>query len=115
MLKDCKISGSGVIAGGEYNVVKISGCGGAEGDIVANEISVSGASDFQGLVKTGVLKISGACEFSQAVRFTDGDISDCTGTVTVPGGVWLLFYDGVSSNLINSLKGKKMTRTFEIY
>lgn len=48
------------------------------------------------------------------IVMTDDDIMDCTETVTVPGAVWLLFKGGVSSNLQEHLKGKKLTRSFEL-
>lgn len=49
------------------------------------------------------------------VVMTDSDISDCRETVTVPGAVWLLFIkDQISENLQEHLKGKKLTRSFEL-
>lgn len=34
--------------------------------------------------------------------------------VTVPGGVWMLFKDGVSQKLLKALHGKKLTKMFEL-
>lgn len=48
------------------------------------------------------------------IVMTDSDIRDCTSSVSVPGGVWFLFKGGYSENLVEHLKGKKLTRSFEI-
>ena len=48
------------------------------------------------------------------IVITDSDISDCESYVTIPGGVWLLFYDGISENLIDHLHGKKSTKVFDM-
>ena len=48
------------------------------------------------------------------IVMTDDDIRDCAETVTVPGGVWLLFKGGVSENLKEHLKGKKLTKSFNL-
>ena len=48
------------------------------------------------------------------IVMTDDDIRDCTEVVTVPGGVWLLFKGGVSENLKEHLKGKKLTKSFNL-
>ena len=48
------------------------------------------------------------------IVITDSDISDCDRVVTVPGAVWMLFYEGKSQNLINHLKGKKENRAYLI-
>lgn len=48
------------------------------------------------------------------IIITDNDITDCRDTVTVPGAVWFLFVDGVSENLKSHLKGKRLTKSFEI-
>lgn len=45
---------------------------------------------------------------------TDGDISDCSSTIAVPGAVWLLFKQLISKNLQEHIKGKKLTKTFFI-
>lgn len=51
---------------------------------------------------------------TNVIILTDSDISDCKSYVTVPGGVWLLFYQGRSQNLIEHLKGKALTRIFDM-
>ena len=48
------------------------------------------------------------------IVITDGDISDCRNTITVPGAVWMLFYDSRSQNLIDHLHGKRETKYFDI-
>lgn len=49
------------------------------------------------------------------IVMTDDDIRDCSEVVTVPGAVWLLFVkDQISENLQEHLKGKKLTRSFEL-
>lgn len=48
------------------------------------------------------------------IVITDNDITDCDHVVTVPGAVWMLFYEGRSQNLIDHLKGKKETRYYDI-
>lgn len=48
------------------------------------------------------------------IVITDGDLSNDTLKATVPGAVWMLFYDTRSSGLMNSLHGKKETKYFDI-
>ena len=48
------------------------------------------------------------------IIITDGDLSDTNIPVTVPGAVWMLFYDMRSSGLMNSLHGKRETKYFDI-
>ena len=48
------------------------------------------------------------------IIITDGDIWNCDHVVTVPGAVWMLFYETRSQNLIDHLKGKKETRYYDI-
>lgn len=48
------------------------------------------------------------------IILTDDDISDCRSNVTVPGGVWMLFYGNRSYNLIDHLHGRKLTKYFDI-
>lgn len=51
---------------------------------------------------------------TNVIILTDSDISDCTSYVTIPGGVWMLFYQGRSNNLMEHLKGRKLTKYFDI-
>ena len=48
------------------------------------------------------------------IIITDGDITDCSSVTTVPGAVWILFYESQSQNLIDHIKGKKETRHYLI-
>lgn len=48
------------------------------------------------------------------IVITDSDIDDCRYDVTVPGAVWLLFYDSVSKNLEEHLHGRRITRSYLI-
>ncbi len=48
------------------------------------------------------------------IILTDDDIDDCRTNVTVPGGVWMLFYGGRSKNLMDHLHGRKLTKYFDI-
>lgn len=52
---------------------------------------------------------------TNVIIITDGDIRDCTSSVTVPGAVWMLFFDSQSDNLIDHLHGKKQTKYYMIY
>jgi hypothetical protein len=45
---------------------------------------------------------------------TDGDLSDTSIPVTVPGAVWMIFFDSESDGLIRNLKGKKETKIYDI-
>ena len=51
---------------------------------------------------------------TNVIIITDSDIDDCQSTSVVPGAVWLLFYETVSQNLIDHIRGKKKTKTFLI-
>lgn len=51
---------------------------------------------------------------NNVIIITDGDITDCTSTVTVPGAVWMLFYDSRSNNIIDHIKGKKQNKYYDI-
>ena len=51
---------------------------------------------------------------NNVIIITDGDIGDCTSTVTVPGAVWMLFYDSRSENIISGVKGKKQNKYYDI-
>ena len=42
-LNDISISGSGKIAGGEYDNIRISGSGSMTGDVTANSVHISGS------------------------------------------------------------------------
>lgn len=50
------------------------------------------------------------------IIMTDADFDwrDSLTPVTVPGGVWMLFKGGVSNVLMKALKGKKLTKMFDL-
>lgn len=63
---------------------------------------------------TPILENIKATRPDNVIVITDSDIKDCRETVTVPGAVWFLFVNGVSDNLKDHLKGKKLNKSFEI-
>lgn len=48
------------------------------------------------------------------IIITDGDLSDTSIATTVPGAVWMLFYDYSSEGLIKNLRGKKQSKWYMI-
>ena len=63
---------------------------------------------------TPILENIKATRPDNVIIITDSDIGDCRETITVPGAVWFLFVNGVSENLKEHLKGKKLNKSFEI-
>lgn len=61
-----------------------------------------------------ILRHISATNPDNVIIITDGDISDCRNNITVPGAVWMLFYDSRSQNLIDHLHGKRETKYFDI-
>lgn len=51
---------------------------------------------------------------TNVIIITDGDITDCTRTVTVPGAVWMLFYGSRSENVMEHIRGKKQNKYYDI-
>ena len=51
---------------------------------------------------------------ANVIVITDSDADDCTSSVTVPGAVWLLFYDRTAPSLITNLRGRKESRHYMI-
>lgn len=80
----------------------------------ADRVSDNRDSAGGGTSGTPILEHITATRPQNVIVITDSDISDCSETVTVPGAVWLLFYDNESQNLINHLKGAKETRHYLI-
>jgi cytoskeletal protein CcmA (bactofilin family) len=62
------ISGSGQIAPGQYDTVKISGSGKLEGLVRCNAFSSSGASRGAELECSGAVKISGSSSFTRGIQ-----------------------------------------------
>lgn len=48
------------------------------------------------------------------IIITDGDLSDTSIPTSVPGAVWMLFYDYTSSGLIKNLRGRKQSKWYMI-
>lgn len=51
---------------------------------------------------------------TNVIIITDTDIRDCKQTVTVPGAVWMLFYDGRSENLMQHIRGRRQNKYYDI-
>ena len=48
------------------------------------------------------------------IIITDDNIQNCSHVVTVPGAVWILFFDTQSQNLIDHVKGRKLSAHYLI-
>jgi cytoskeletal protein CcmA (bactofilin family) len=77
-LGNVKISGSGTVAGGCYDTVRISGSGHIQGAIEVNELRVSGSATADGTVNAATISISGAATLNGAVTATSCSISGAT-------------------------------------
>ncbi|ADK16532.1 MULTISPECIES: polymer-forming cytoskeletal protein [Clostridium] len=88
-LQDVKISGAGIIRGGKYDEVKISGTAKMNGDIECSSYKVSGSSNVSGNLKSKITKISGSTKIC-------GNL-DCE-EITVSG----------SSHIVGSVTAKKV-------
>ena len=51
---------------------------------------------------------------TNVIIITDTDIRDCRQVVTVPGAVWMLFYDGRSENLMQHIRGRRQNKYYDI-
>ena len=67
-MENVRISGTGSVAGGEYDEVRISGHGDVTGDIKANLVRVSGSCDFKGKVECNDFDVSGSCEVGTYIK-----------------------------------------------
>ena len=83
-LNDISISGSGKIAGGEYDNIRISGSGSMTGDVIANSVHISGSGRSEsieaeeikasgsfhagGRVKAGEIHVSGSAHIGGAIE-----------------------------------------------
>ena len=61
------IAGAGVISGGTYDRVSISGAGKVNGDLNADEVRISGAGKVQGMTEATIITASGSAVFSEDV------------------------------------------------
>lgn len=95
------ISGAGVIGGGTYDRVTISGAGKVTGDLEADELRISGAGKVEGKVRVRAIVVSGSTVFSESVYGDEMRVSGsaridgraevkelkCSGTLRVNGGI----------------------------
>ncbi len=76
---DMKISGSGVIAAGEYDNIRVSGSAKTNGAIRCQSVHCSGAAHFEGDIEAKKdIKISGSAHFDKHVSAQDISISGST-------------------------------------
>lgn len=83
-LSDIKIAGSGVVAGGEYHQIRISGSGKILDDITAEEIRIAGAVKALGVLKAKLIKVAGAGSFEKDVKADEIKIA---GSADIDGNV----------------------------
>ncbi len=76
---DMKISGSGQIASGEYDEIKISGSARLSGLVRCATFRVSGSAKGDALDCKNELKISGSSRFTQSVKAGSGSVSGSFG------------------------------------
>jgi cytoskeletal protein CcmA (bactofilin family) len=78
------IAGSGVVAGGKYNRISISGSGKVTGNIEAEEIRVSGSARFMGDVTAQFFKCAGSCKIEGNVK---SDLFKSAGSISISGSI----------------------------
>lgn len=96
--QDAIISGSGTIATGKYDDVRISGSGRILGDIICQEVKVSGSAKFNGKVESEYFNVSGSAKCTSDVEAKKMSIS---GSLYVDGKV-----TGGDINISGSFKTK---------
>lgn len=83
---DMKISGSGSIPAGEYDVIKISGSGRLAGQVKCSSLHVSGSAHGEALECWGDVRVSGSAHFDKEVMcgslYVSGAVH-CGANVTV--------------------------------
>ena len=82
-LNDISISGSGKIAGGEYDNIRISGSGSMTGDVTVNSVHISGSGRSES-IEAGVIKASGS--FHASGRVMAGEIH-VSGSAHIEGAI----------------------------
>lgn len=82
-LNDISISGSGKIAGGEYDNIRISGSGSMTGDVIANSVHISGSGRSES-IEAKEIKASGS--FHASGRVTAGEIH-VSGSAHIGGAI----------------------------
>lgn len=81
----------------------------------ANRVSSTPENAGGGTEGQPILDHIQATKPANVIVITDSDISDCRTPTTVPGAVWLLFYDSESKNLREYLRGRQETKSYLIY
>lgn len=82
-LNDISISGSGKIAGGEYNSIRISGSGSITGDVTANTVHISGSGRSES-IEAGEIKASGSFHAGGCVK---AEIIHVSGSAHIDGAI----------------------------
>ena len=82
-LNDISISGSGKIAGGEYNSIRISGSGKVTGDVICESLHISGSGKTEG-IEAGEIKASGSFHASGIVK---AEIMHVSGSAHIDGAI----------------------------
>lgn len=80
------------------------------GNRISDNFRDAGGGNSSNIVEEHILQTKP----DNVIVITDGDLSNDTLRATVPGAVWMLFYDRRSPGLMNSLHGKKETKYFDI-
>lgn len=82
-LNDISISGSGKIAGGEYDHIRISGSGSMTGDVIANSVHISGSGRSES-IEAREIRVSGSFHASGCVRAEELRVS---GSAHIDGAI----------------------------
>ena len=61
---DLKITGSGTVPGGVYNLIRITGSGRISGDVECSDFIINGSGELNGSIKNELIKINGAGRIS---------------------------------------------------
>lgn len=107
-VRDISISGSGVINGGEYDRVKISGSGKIQGNVEANSIKISGSGLIDGDVRTAELNVSGSTNIRGSVKsevvINNGSlvIEDDVQTLQLTNNGSIRFHESVTAKMITT-------------
>ncbi|WP_010274771.1 hypothetical protein [Paenibacillus senegalensis] len=67
-VEDITLSGSGTIAAGRYNRVKIAGSGKISGDVEANQLKINGSASLKGRARINEISVNGSVKFNEDVE-----------------------------------------------
>jgi cytoskeletal protein CcmA (bactofilin family) len=79
-----RIAGSGVVAGGKYEKISISGSGRVTGDVEAEEVRVSGSALFMGSISAKIFKCAGSCKVGGDVK---SEVFKAAGSASIQGSI----------------------------